>query len=125
MSDEAQDIKKEVRGYLFVFAALGALTIFTVALSYLNVTMALAIALALCVATLKSSLVASFFMHLIHEKKIVYFVLILAVAFFAVMMFFIVISPSDTPAGTRNLEKELAQPVVTSHDAGEHNGGHH
>ena len=42
---------------------------------------------ALIVATIKGSLVAMYFMHLLHERKVIYWVLILTVIFFIFMMF--------------------------------------
>ena len=42
--------------------------------------------LALAVATIKGSLVAAFFMHLISERKLIYAVLVLTVFFFGVML---------------------------------------
>ena len=66
------DIKAEVRRYMLVFAALMVLTIVTVAISYLDVRIELAVTIGLIVATIKGTLVACFFMHLIDEKKFVF-----------------------------------------------------
>ena len=52
----------------------------------LMIRICLAIALALFIATIKGSLVACFFMHLISEKKLIIWVLILTVAFFFVLL---------------------------------------
>ena len=52
-----------------------ALTIVTVAVSYLHLAAPMAIAVALFIATIKGSLVACYFMHLISEKKLIYAVL--------------------------------------------------
>lgn len=82
----AQDIKKHVRVYVIVFAVLAALTIVTVSVSYLHLPTHLTIILALLVATTKGSLVACYFMHLISEKAVIYWVLVIAFAFFAVLM---------------------------------------
>ena len=82
-----EEIKKETRGYYVVFAALAALTIVTVAVSYLHLSLGWAILLALFIATVKGSLVACFFMHLISERKLIYSVLLLTVVFFAALMF--------------------------------------
>ena len=46
----------------------------------------LAVLVALVIALSKGSLVAAFFMHLAHERKVIYWVLILTVAFFIVLM---------------------------------------
>ena len=67
--DHAVDIDKQVRIYITVFVALMALTVVTVAVSYLDLPPAMAITVALFVATIKGSLVACYFMHLKQEMK--------------------------------------------------------
>jgi len=44
------------------------------------------IIVALFIATIKGSLVALFFMHLNHERKMIYWVLMLTAVFFVVLM---------------------------------------
>ncbi len=83
----AIDIKKHVRTYIIVFVTLAALTIITVAVSYLHLPVGAAIGVALLVATVKASLVASYFMHLISEKKLIFAVLLLTAIFFVALMF--------------------------------------
>lgn len=83
------EIDRHVRVYITVFVALMALTIVTVAISYLDLPTGPAIGLALLVALIKGSLVACFFMHLISEKKLIVFVLALTVLFF----FFVLLGP--------------------------------
>jgi cytochrome c oxidase subunit 4 len=85
-SDHAVDIDKHVRVYIIVFVALMALTIITVAVSYLDLPPAMAIAVALFVATIKGSLVACYFMHLISEKKLIYAVLVITVIKFVALL---------------------------------------
>jgi cytochrome c oxidase subunit IV len=80
--DHAADIDRHVRIYITVFVALMVLTVVTVAVSYLDLPVGTAVTLALIVATIKGSLVACYFMHLISEKKLIYAVLILTLAFF-------------------------------------------
>ena len=84
--DHAADIDKHVRTYMMVFASLMVLTIVTVAVSYLHLPVVPAIGLALLVATIKGSLVACYFMHLISERKLIYAVLILTVFFFFLVL---------------------------------------
>jgi cytochrome c oxidase subunit 4 len=72
------------------------LTIVTVAVSYLHLPVHTAVALALLVATIKGSLVACYFMHLIAEKKLIYAVLALTVAFFVVLLALPVLTTSNT-----------------------------
>ena len=94
-----EEIKRETRGYLLVFVALAALTVVTVAVSYLHLSIGPAIALALFIATIKGSLVACFFMHLISERKLIYSVLILTVIFFLALMVLPLGTFADHPGG--------------------------
>ena len=84
--DHAIDIDKHVRNYVLVFAALAVLTVVTVAVYYLKLPVWAAIVVALVIATVKGSLVACYFMHLISEKKLIYLVLAITVAFFFVLL---------------------------------------
>ena len=93
--DHAADIDKHVKVYITVFVTLMVLTIVTVAISYLHLPVPQAVGVALLVATIKGSLVACYFMHLISEKKLIYAVLALTVAFFLAL---------------------LALPILTVHD---------
>ncbi len=81
------EIKKHVKLYIGVFVALMILTVLTVAVSYLRLFVPLAIAVALIIAITKGSLVASFFMHLIAEKSLIYWTLLATVAFLLVLIF--------------------------------------
>jgi cytochrome c oxidase subunit 4 len=85
-------IQAETRKYMMVFAALAVLTIITVAISYLDVGIGMAVALAMVVAATKASLVAAYFMHLIDERITIYWILGLTVVFFVFLM--------AIPAGT-------------------------
>jgi cytochrome c oxidase subunit 4 len=89
------EVDRHVRVYIVVFASLMALTLITVAVSYLHLPLPMAIAVALLIASIKGSLVACYFMHLISEKKLILAVLALTAVFFIVL---------------------LALPVVTVHD---------
>ena len=86
IGDHAADIDRHVRVYITVFVALMALTLITVAVSYLHLPPKMAITVALLVATIKGSLVACYFMHLISEKKLIYAVLVLTVVFFVALL---------------------------------------
>jgi cytochrome c oxidase subunit 4 len=83
----AEDIRKHVRIYIVVFVSLAVLTVVTVAVSYLDHSMAVGITVALLIAAIKGSLVACYFMHLISEKKLIYSILVLTVVFFIGLMF--------------------------------------
>jgi cytochrome c oxidase subunit 4 len=93
--DHAADIDRHVRIYVTVFVALMALTVITVAVSRLHLPLPAAVAVALLVATIKGSLVASYFMHLISEKKLIYAVLALTAFFFLVLLALPAITHSD------------------------------
>jgi len=82
----AVDIDKHVRVYITVFVALMVLTVITVAISYLDLSVPMAVTIAMFVAVVKGSLVAGYFMHLVSEKKLIYAVMLLTVAFFIVLM---------------------------------------
>ena len=84
---EAEHMRQHVRVYLMVFAALGVLTVVTVAISYLDLPTGFAITIAVIVASVKASLVAAYFMHLVSEEKVIYYLLLLCAAFFAALMF--------------------------------------
>ena len=94
-ADHAVDIDKHVRVYITVFVSLMVLTGITVAVAQFHLPIHIAVTVALIVATIKGSLVACYFMHLISEKKLIYAVLGLTVVFFIAL---------------------LALPVVTVHD---------
>jgi cytochrome c oxidase subunit 4 len=108
MTDHAVDIDRHVRIYITVFVALMVLTVVTVAISYLDLPVYLAVTVALLVATVKGALVACYFMHLISEKKLIYAVLLLTVAFFVALLALPVLTHSngywipetETPAAT-------------------------
>jgi caa(3)-type oxidase subunit IV len=85
-SDPAE-IKKSIKTYLMIGAALYLGTIITVAVNQVHLAVPLAITVALIVAATKGSMVAAVFMHLNHEKKWIYGSLILTVVFFIVLMF--------------------------------------
>ena len=98
--DSVDDIKKSVRTYFMIFGALMVLTIITVGVSYVHLPVAAAVTVALIVATIKGSLVALYFMHLLHERKVIYWVLTLTLIFFIFMMFVPLFTNSDKIPGT-------------------------
>ena len=93
-NDQAH-IEEHIKVYLTVFGALAVLTILTVSTSFLDVSTTEAIFLALTIATIKASLVAGYFMHLITEKQTIVWILILTFTFFLVLMFFPLITATD------------------------------
>jgi|SRR5438105_7004156 len=85
-SDHAVDIDKHVRVYITVFVTLMVLTIVTVTVSRFHLPVPVAVTAALIIATIKGSLVACYFMHLISEKKLIYAVLALTAVFFMALL---------------------------------------
>jgi caa(3)-type oxidase subunit IV len=80
------DIDKHVRVYITVFVSLMALTVITVWVGYQHLPIGQAVAVALVIASIKGGLVASYFMHLISERKLIYAVLASTVVLFAVLL---------------------------------------
>ena len=95
MGHSAEDIQKHVKVYMFVFAALAIMTLITVAVSYLELPIYQAIAVTLFVACIKGGLVAAYFMHLISERKLIHYILILTFVFFVVLMSLPVLTDYD------------------------------
>ena len=87
MSSDPEAIKKTVRTYFMIGAALFVFTGITVAVNQVHLAIPLAITVALIIATIKGSMVASVFMHLSDERKWIYGSLLLTVVFFAVLLF--------------------------------------
>lgn len=86
MTDNPEEIKKHVKVYITVFAALAFLTVLTVGVSYLHLPVVPAIMVALFIASIKAALVAGFFMHLLSEKQVIFGILAVTVFFFVVLM---------------------------------------
>jgi cytochrome c oxidase subunit 4 len=96
MHSDVEAVKKSVRTYLTIGAALLVFTGITVAANYLRLSVPAAITLALIIASIKASMVAAVFMHLNHEKRWIYGSLLLTVAFFIVLMFVPLFTTGDT-----------------------------
>ena len=96
MHSDPEAIKKSVRLYFKIGAALFMFTGITVAANRLHLAVPLAITVALIIASIKGSMVASVFMHLSHEKKWIYGALLLTVVFFIVLMTVPYLTISDT-----------------------------
>ena len=86
MHSDAAEIKKSVRGYMMIGAALLVFTVITVAANRFHFAVPLAVTVALIIATMKGSMVAAVFMHLSHEKKWIYAALLLTVLGFIILM---------------------------------------
>lgn len=96
LGHSAADLDKHVKVYIIVFVSLMVLTIVTVAIARVHLPVPIAITLAMIVATIKGSLVAGYFMHLVSEKKLILAVLLLTVVFFAVLLALPILTHSDS-----------------------------
>jgi cytochrome c oxidase subunit IV len=94
-ASHAAEIDKHVRTYIMVFATLMVLTMVTVAVSYLHLEVHEAIAIALVIATIKASLVALFFMHLISERQVILLILALTGVFAVALLLLPMITGMD------------------------------
>ena len=113
----SEDIQTHIKLYKKIGAALLVLTVDTVAISYIDLAIPLAITVALIVAATKGSLVASYFMHLIGERRSIYAALALTAFFFLVLIFIPILGHTNT-FGERKVMTNANAPVV------EHGGGH-
>ena len=92
MADNIEEIQKSVKKYIIIGILLIIFTGITVWLSYVELpTHSLNILVGMIVATFKASLVALIFMHLNHEKPLIYKVLafttVFAIVLFALFLF--------------------------------------
>lgn len=86
-----EDVKKHVRIYISVFGALAVLTVVTVGIGYLDLPIVPALILGLAIATIKGSLVAGYFMHLITEKRLIQNLVVLSLGLLLTMFAIFVI----------------------------------
>ncbi|GJQ26620.1 MAG: hypothetical protein HBSAPP02_16520 [Phycisphaerae bacterium] len=88
-----EEIQKHVRVYLGVFLALLVLTGVTVGVAELHfLTTTQAIIVALVVASVKASLVACYFMHLISERGMIFWIIGICALFFVALLLLPVIT---------------------------------
>ena len=103
MSDHSspEQLKKDIRVYLTIFGALLVGTVLTVGMYYVHIaSVALTITIALIIASVKSFLVAGYFMHLISEKKVIYATLAVTAFFFVSLMALTLWAMHDFPFHT-------------------------
>lgn len=84
--DSPEEIRKSMKKYVMIGGILYVLTFVTWMVSFLELDPIPTILLGMAVAVTKSSLVALFFMHLIDEKKLIYYTLLLTVFMFLVCL---------------------------------------
>lgn len=85
--EEAKHVDKHVKAFTVVLILLVIFTGITVGVSYLKVSVAAGITVALIIATIKGTMVGAIFMHLKGEKVLVYYILALTLAFFIGLIF--------------------------------------
>jgi len=95
MHSDPAEVKKSVRSYITVFVMLMVFTVLTVAAASFHFVVPVAITVALVIATLKGSMVAGVFMHLLHEKRAIYGALLLTLVFFIVLLFIPLLTVMD------------------------------
>ncbi len=97
MAASSEEIKKHVKVYWTVLFALAILTIVTVYASGLELVFSMAVFIAMIIAIVKGSLVASFFMHLFFDKnRAIGALLVLCGFFFLALMILPVLIMSET-----------------------------
>src|SRR5688572_5594170 len=96
MADSVEELKKHIKTYIVVFIALGILTVVTWAIAKVNLGDPWNLVVGLSIAFVKAALVALFFMHLLHERKLIYRVLAFTF-FFAISMMFLCILAFHSP----------------------------
>jgi len=102
---DLEKTQKTIKMYLVVGVSLLVFTVITVAVNQVHLAVPAAITVALIIATMKGSMVASVFMHLSHERKWIYGALLLTVVFFIVLMSVPLFTQMDnigTPIGASN-----------------------
>ena len=120
MSGSTEETKKHIKTYWTIGGALLVLTVVTVAISYVQFTVPLAIIVALIIAVTKGSLVASYFMHLIGESRGIHAALLLTAFFFLFLMFLPLLSHTDRVGEYMTLPNANAAAVDAHHKADEH-----
>jgi caa(3)-type oxidase subunit IV len=118
MHSDAAEIKKGIRKYMTVGAALIVFTAITVAVNQIHLAIPIAVTLALIIATMKGAMVASVFMHLSHEKQLIYAALLLTVAGFIILMtvpIFTILDGIGTPIHPPTAATAEAPPAGAGH----------
>ena len=115
MSESPEHVREHIKLYWKIGIALLVLTVVTVAVSYIEFAVPLAIVVALIVAATKGSLVASYFMHLIDERKAIYWTLALTAFFFLVLIFIPIWGHSNT-YGVHKTMPNANAPAAEAHD---------
>ena len=96
MADSPEEIKKHLRLYTLVGLALFVFTVITVWVSYYDFgSTTVNVLIGLAIATFKVGLVAAIFMHLNHEKPMIYRILVFTCFFAASGMLLFILAFLD------------------------------
>jgi caa(3)-type oxidase subunit IV len=118
MHSDPSEIKKGIRNYMMVGGALLAFTVITVAVNQVHLAIGLAVTVALIIASMKGAMVGSVFMHLSHEKPLIYAALLLTLVGFIILMTVPIFTVLDT-IGT-----PIHPPTAVTGEAGHQGAGH-
>ena len=91
----AEGLQEYKRACWIVFGLLMVLTVATVGVAYYEMATAMAITVALIIASAKMSLVLAFFMHLVSEKNIIRYSLALTFFFFIFLLLLPVLNDTN------------------------------
>jgi cytochrome c oxidase subunit 4 len=117
MSSNPEETKKHIKLYWMIGGSLLVLTVVTVAVSYIDFAVPLAVTVALIIAITKGSLVASYFMHLIEERRSIHAALLLTAVFFLVLLSIPLLGHADKVGEYFTLPNANA-PGAAAHDEG-------
>ena len=88
--------------YVLIGTVLLVLTVVTVWTSTFSFSVGVSVGIALIIATVKGSLVASYFMHLISENKLILIILLFTIVFF-IALIFLPLSDTMNTVGSPNV----------------------
>ena len=98
MNELNLDISKHIKTYVAVFAALALFTLATVVAAQINASRAAHVAIALCLAGVKGSLVAAVFMHLKWERAaLLWGIILLCVILVFALLVLPILTAQDLP----------------------------
>jgi caa(3)-type oxidase subunit IV len=118
-ASEAEAVRKNIPKYLMVGAALLVFTGITVGVNLIHMaSVALAITVALIIATCKGTMVAAIFMHLNHERKWIYGALLLTVVLFIPLMLLPILTIGDSTGRPTAEQLRPAAGHAAGHEAG-------
>jgi cytochrome c oxidase subunit 4 len=109
-TEHASDPKKEAAAHVVTLVTLLILTVITVGASYIQFGSSSAnVVIALTIATIKASIVALFFMHLLHDKPVNAIIAVTGFLFLGIFLLFDFIDVgSRVPVQPRNLHAPAA-----------------